>query len=188
LTVEPGRAGELVVCHLTTTGMPGEKIVSSIHSGLISSVELFLDLLDEQEKVLAGNRISFRLGFDLWDEVFAIRNGGEHRFDEMEELVAYLADLGPLVVAPQSLLAPTETYQIRAELLLHPIAPSERQKVEKVIGGDNRQPGPGDSQQMTVSLGQLIRFFYKDDTGRDNVQSVVSSRWFRSEELDDDQD
>ncbi len=189
LDVQPGRAGELVVCRLVTSGLPGEKVVLSMRSGLVSSLEVFLDLLNERQKVLAGNRISFQLAFDLWEEVYAIRGDSQqYRFSDLTGLVAFLSDLVSLPVATHSALSPAERYRIRAGLVLHPIASTERDRIERVIGGDNRSARPGDGQEVTVGLGQLIRFFYQDGSNRPRSQVEAVSRWFRAEELDDETD
>ncbi len=186
VSVEPGRSGELVVCRLVSVGLPGERISLSMRSGLVSSIELYLDLMDEGKKVVAGNRVSYRLAFDLWEEVYSLEEGGrEHRFPDVEGLVQFLADLPRLPVASLSTLTADGRFRVRAGLLMHPIAPSERARVEKVIGGDNRGGGLGDGQEMTISLGQLIRFFYKDGSGRPSSQSELLSGWFRLEDLSD---
>jgi hypothetical protein len=186
VSVEPGRSGELVVCRLVSVGLPGERISLSMRSGLVSSIELYLDLMDEGKKVVAGNRVSYRLAFDLWEEVYSLEEGGrEHRFPDVDGLVQFLADLPRLPVAPLSTLTADGRFRVRAGLLMHPIAPSERERVEKVIGGDNRGGTLGDGQEMTISLGQLIRFFYKDGLGRPSPQSELLSGWFRLEDLSD---
>jgi hypothetical protein len=184
LKVEPARAGELVVCKLVTAGLPGEKLSLSMQSGLVSSIELFLDLLDERKKVRAGNHITLQLAFDLWEEIYSLEeNGHHHRFADMEGLISYLNELPHFPVAPLKSLTPAGQFRIRVGLLLHPIAPSERHRVERVIGGDNRNPSTGDRQEVSISLGQLIRFFYKDGSGRPKPQSELLSQWFRLEDL-----
>jgi len=182
--VEPARAGDLVVCRLITSGLPGEKLSLSMRSGLVSSIELFLDLLDEGKKVQAGNRISYQLAFDLWEEVFSLEeNGHQQRFSDLEGLIKHLGDLPHLPVAPLKSLNPGGQFCVRVGLLLHPIAPSERHRVERVIGGDNRSPSNSDRQEVSISLGRLIQFFYKDGSGRPKPQSELLSNWFRLEDL-----
>jgi hypothetical protein len=121
-----------------------------MRSGLVSSVELFLDLLDERERVRAGNRLTLRLAFDLWEEVFSVEEGGQRRrLADAAELASYLGTLPPLPVAPLSALEPGGRYRVRVGLRLHAIAPGERERVEDAIagvGGGQRGPPGGVGQ------------------------------------------
>ncbi len=188
LDVQPARAGELLVCRLATVGLPGQKISQTMQSGLVSSIELFCDLEDEQREVVAGRRISFQLAFDLWEEVFSVEQDGSHyRFSDQAALAAFLADLPRLPVAPLSVLEPDRRFRVRVGLSMHPIAPSAREQVEEVIAGDSRplDRGGGEQQEVSVTLGKLIRFFYKGGSGRAGLQAEASSGWFSPGELVD---
>lgn len=185
--IVPARVGEQVVCHLTTIGLPGEKQLQSMRSGLVASVELNLALVNENDRVLEGQSFSLSLGFDLWEEVFSLRKEGtERRFRTLADLQNYLADLRGLDVAPASLLESTERYRLRVGLVVHPIAPDERQRVEDVITGGQRPQREGlDQQEASVSLGRLIRFFYKG--GRDSQEGQeLASGWFMGKDLVDE--
>ncbi len=186
--VMPARRGDLLVCEVRTVGLPGEKLSLSMQSGLVSSVELFLDLLDGEQRVCAGNHISFQLAFDLWEEVFAVEEGGRRRrFPDLEALQAYLARLRDLPVAPLSSLQAGERFEVRVGFLLHPVAPEERERVADLIVGDGEGSvaESGGSQEVSISLGRLIRLFYRGEHERPRVQSEAGSAWFRPEELED---
>jgi hypothetical protein len=185
--VEPARVGDLVVARLATEGLPGEKLLQSMRSGLVSSVVLDLALLDDREKVLGGNRVSLQLAFDLWEEIFSVRdNGTERRFHSLSDLSAYLAELGTLPVIPVNRLTPDARYRLRIGLEVFPIAPAEQDRVEDVIVGDQRPRREGqDQQEASVSLGRLIRFFYQGDRGGRGAQEVLSN-WFTRKELRDE--
>lgn len=184
--IEPRREGDLLICRLFTAGLPGEKLSLSMQSGLVSSIELYLDLLDEKQEVRAGNHVTFQLAFDLWEEIFSVRQGGrEQHFADGEAMAGFLEQLPRLPVAPVARMDPGERFRIRVGMLLNPIAPSERDRVEEVIAGKSRPAtGSGDRQELSISLGKLIRFFYKDGSSRPRPQSEALSRWFRLGELD----
>jgi len=186
-TVTPARVGDLVVARLATEGLPGEKLLQSMRSGLVSAVDLDLAVLDDREKVVGGNRISLQLGFDLWEEIFSVRNdGSERRFRSIDDLEAYLAELGAVPVIPIDLLAPEARYRLRIGLQVHPIAPAEQERVEDAISGDQRPGREGQDQQETsVSLGRLIRFFYKGGGSGRGGQETVSG-WFTRKDLRDE--
>lgn len=184
--VNPARTGDLVVAHLKIEGLPGEKLLQSMRSGLVSSVDLDLALLDESQKVVGGNRVSLKLAFDLWEEIFSVRSGGgERRFQSLDDLSLYLAELEAVPVVPLGLLVPDARYRLRIGLQVHPIAPAERDRVEDVIAGDQRPRREGvDQQEASVSLGNLIRFFYKGGGSSSGGQESWSA-WFVGKELSD---
>ena len=185
-SVAPALSGNLVVCRLTTEGLPGEKLLQSMRSGLVSEVDFDLALLDEQQRVIAGNHLSLRLAFDLWEEVFAVRTGDqETRFTELADLVDFLSELKEVPVAPAKLLGEDQRYQVRVDLKVHPVAPDEADRVEDAIAGDQRPRREGlYRQEATISLGRLIRFFYKKGD-RGGVDAELVSAWFRPKELSD---
>ncbi len=182
--VAPRRQGNLVVCHLKTTGLPVEKQLQTMRSGLVSSVEVDLALLDEKDHLLAGNTVTLRLAFDLWEEVFSVREDGrERRFHSLADLEDFLADLHDLPVAGVSFLEQNHRYRLRVGMVVNAIAPEEQKRVEGVIAGDQRLHREGqDQQEASVSLGRLIRLFYKND-GDDLGGSERHSSWFRPGEL-----
>ncbi|MCB1182989.1 hypothetical protein KDM41_06110 [bacterium] len=182
--VEPVLGDEQLQCRLHTAGLPGAKQLQSMQSGLEASVELNLALVDEGERLLAGRTVSLRMAFDLWDEVFSVRaDGRERRFTELSDLKAYLAELGGLVVAPAALLAPDGRYRVQVDMVVHAVAPDEQQRVEDVIVGDGRPRREGqDQQEASVSLGRLIRIFYKGG-GDDRAGHALASAWFRGGEV-----
>lgn len=184
--VTPGLSGDQVVCRLQTRGLPGEKQLQSMRSGLVAAVELDLALVDEGDNLLGGRSLSLRMAFDLWDEVFSVRaDGRERRFNSLADLRTYLADLQGLPVAPAAALAGGESCRLRVGLVVHAIAPDERQHVEDVIAGEQRSRREGqDQQEATVSLGRLIRLFYKGGGETREGQQLVSE-WFTGRGLAD---
>ncbi len=186
---EPARAGDLLVARLRTAGLPGDRLLQSMRSGLVSAVEFDVVLLDEREDAVAGSRVLLLLGFDLWEEIWSVRTDGqEHRFGTLDELRGYLADLRAVPVAPASLVAPEAGYRLRVELQTHPIAPDEQARVEDAIAGVQRPRREGlDQQEAQVSLGRLIQLFYKGG-GRSAGGRAFVSPWFRGREVDRAQD
>lgn len=187
LSVEPSREGGLLLCHVATAGLPGPRIAASLRSGLVSAIDVDLELLDARDHVLAGNRVTLRLAFDLWEEIFAVEGAGEpRRFPDLAALEAFLADLRALPVAPLPPADGRGRLRVRAGVVLHPVAPSEIARVGEIIGGppagDDRAGG---GQQITIGLGRLIRLFYRRDDG-DRDGAAALSDWFAISELRDD--
>jgi len=183
--VEPGLQGDLLACSLTSEGLPGKRISLSIQSGLASAIEIFLVLINDEEHVLAENRISLRVAFDLWEEIYLASRGEEEwRFSEPSDLRDFLADLEGLPVAPVSTLPPEGRFRINAGVRLHPVAPTEKRRLGDVVAGEARSGSRGnsDGQEVSVNLGSLIRFIYKGNRSP-SPESEARSRWFRLEEL-----
>lgn len=180
----PIKTGNELLCRLQTAGLPGAKQLQSMQSGLVSAVELNLVLVDDKDNVLAGNTMSLRLAFDLWDEVFSARaDGTERRLHSLADLQNYLAEMPELPVAPASRLKPDGRYQIKVRMVLHAIAPDEQKRVEDVIAGRKRPVREGlDQQEASVSLGRLIKLFYKGSQDSGGGLELASA-WFTGKEL-----
>jgi len=185
--VMPDREGNLIVCHLKTSGLPAAKQLQSMRSGLVSSVEVDLALLDEDDQLLGGNTMILRLAFDLWEEIFSVHEDGqERRFQTLADLESYLSDLSNLPVTPTDNLDQSGRYRLRVGLVVNSIAPEEQERVEGVIAGDNRPRREGqDQQEASVSLGRLIRLFYKGGSDDRGGNEQLSS-WFEYKELGDE--
>ncbi len=184
-SVSPAGADSLLICRLTTADLPGERIVSTLRSGLVSAIEFHMEVIQAGNRAVAGNNVTIRLSFDLWEEVYAVDLGGdETRLPSLSALREYLAELPPLPVAPLNVLDNTTPSVIRAGLRLHTIAPDTRGRMEGMISGDRTAGGhqndPG--QEVLVSLGKLIRFFYKD-SGNENMDHTLESVPFLVREL-----
>jgi len=177
--VAPARDGGVLVCSVATAGLPGPRLLSSMRSGLVSAVDLDLELLDGRERVVAGNRLTLRLAFDLWEEVFAVeRDGATLRFADLAALTAHLADLRALPVAPLAALRGDGRFRVRVGLSLHPVAPSELARVGEVIEGEPLTDGrSGGGREVSFSVGRLIRLFYRGGE-RPPPAAEGASDWF----------
>jgi hypothetical protein len=194
--VSAGRDGELLTCRVRTASLPGERISSTIRSGLPSAIELALEVLDAREHVIAENHVSFRMAFDLWEEIFRIQGAGEERdFGDLAGLAAYLAEPPQLPVAPLSLLAAGERFRIRVALVLHPVAPRETARLSEWVAGTgpaeteraagtDRAAGSPDGRETLLDLGKVIGFFYRGSRRSPGSAAEAMSDWFLCEELE----
>jgi len=181
LYVEPARDDSNLVCRLRTAGLPGERILSTLRSGLDSAVQIDFEVLAGDDARLAASSILLRLSFDLWEEFYAVEQGDHReRFDSLADLQAWLAHTPWLPVTPLSVLDAATPTRVRAGLRLHTIAPATRDRVGAVIAGESDRTGrDGDEgQEASVSLGRMIRFFYRSDGGADGDVAVSTSHPF----------
>jgi len=176
--------GREVVCRLRTAGLPTDKQLQSMRSGLVSAVDLDLAVVDAHDDILTGRNLTLRLAFDLWEQFFSVRTGDlEQRFPDLESLRAYLAEIPAVPVAGLGELTDQESYRLRVGLTVHAIAPDERARIEDVVAGERRPRREGqDTQEASVGLGRLIRIFYKGGgDGSDGLET--RSGWFTLREL-----
>jgi hypothetical protein len=185
--VAPARAAGQLACRLSLAGLPDERQLQSMRSGLLAAVELDLTVVREDGRVAAARTLALRLGFDLWDEVFSVAGTGlERRFASLEALRAWLAAPEPLPVAPWPVVADGARYRLHVAVVTRAVATDERERVGDLIaGGSAREPARTDRQEASVSLGRLIRFFYQGGgDGREGLEAA--SPWFRAGEVADE--
>ncbi len=181
VSVAPGGGDGLLTCRLTTADLPGERIVSTLESGLVSAIEFHLDVVQDDDRAVIGNIVTVRLSFDLWEEVYTVSLGEQRtRLPDLAALRAWLAEPPALPVAPLEALDAALPAVIRAGLQLHPIAPDTRGRMEGMISGsDTGGDGPG--QEVLVGLDTLIRFFYRDGSGEDRDHELASTAFIIGE-------
>lgn len=187
--VEPFRDGGLLGCVVRTSDLPGAEIHSSLESGLPSAVEMALEVLDDRDRVVGRNRVSFRIAFDLWEEIFRVEGPGDpEHFADLAELETFLETLPSLPVAPISALDASKRHRIRVGMRLHPIAPRETERLGAWVAGEpgedaRRVTDDPDGREVSVSLGALIRFFYQGARKDEETQEGLSP-WFVPAELE----
>lgn len=164
VAVLPARGGESLYCAIQTEGVPSAEAIRSMEGGLPSSVDLSLRLLDDRSRLLFKNQISFRIAFDLWDEVFRVDSPvSSRRFDTIVAVERFMAGIDSVPIAPWEALDSEGIYRIEVEMIHYAIAPAQATRIGEWISGD-RSGVTGDpgNREVSLGLGSLIRFFYKE--------------------------
>lgn len=185
--VSASRDGDQVACRLVLEGLPDERQLQSMRSGMLAAIELEVALVDADGRVAASRAHTLRLGFNLWDEIYSVAWAStERRFASLDALRAWLATPDALAVAPWSSLDARARYRLHVGLVARAVATDERQRAGDLIsGGRPGEPARTDRQEASVSLGRLIRFFYQGAGGeRDGLESF--SPWFSAGEVVDE--
>lgn len=188
--VQVARDGDQVVCRLTTRGLPGDKILSTLSSGLESAIEIRLELQGDDVRVSPRSYL-LRLSYDLWEEVYTVyTSGGTQRFGDAKGLIAFLAAPPPLVIAPLAELDARRAVRLVAGLKLMPLAPAERGRMQEMVSGVNagKRRAGDEGQEVSVSLGTLIRFFYRGGGSARDLVGVFRTQPFTVQELSDGSD
>ena len=108
VSIQPARTDSMLVCRLETADVPGREIVSTLHSGLASALDLQLDVLDAKDRAVAGRVLRLHLVYNLWEEIFTVaHDGATERLDDEEALRAWLGTTPWLPVAPLAALSST---------------------------------------------------------------------------------
>ncbi len=183
-SVEPGVRGTLLAARVSTVKLPGSRILSSLDSGLPSAIELQMDLRDDQDRKIGANRVLFRIVYDLWDEAYRLQGGGENvRFADLGGLQRFLDDLPWVPIAPLTGVMGERAHRIGVVCRLHVIAPRETERLERWVAGAPDREERADGREVSIGLGDVIRFFYKGAKRDDSVTREQFSPWFVPDEL-----
>ncbi|MGQ0722483.1 MAG: hypothetical protein ACT4PE_13055 [Candidatus Eiseniibacteriota bacterium] len=182
VAIEPARSATHVTCTVQTAHLPGDRLSSSLESGLPSAIEMDLDLFDGRDRVVGTNRVFLRVAFDLWEEVFRVEGAGEPRsFADLAGLEGFLGRIPRLPVAALGPLDGAKQHRIRVALQLHPVAPKEAERLGQWVAGESGESGETadpDGREVSVSLGEVIRFFYRGARRAGAAESERFSAWF----------
>ena len=194
VAVTPVRSGDQLLCDVAAEGLPDRRAEESMRGGLPSALDVWIELVDEEEHVLVRRSIRFRIAFDLWEEIFRVgAEGGaaggdpERRFDGVDSLRRFLSGLNGLRVAPLAALEVDGRYRIRVGLISHAIAPAEKERIgDWIAGGEAGTEGDADRREVSLGFGAMIRYFFGG--GGEESARAAESDWFLPGEIDDAQD
>jgi len=79
-----------------------------------------------------------------------------------------------LPVLPLPGLDPTAPMRLRSRLAVHPLAPTEIERVQSLFGGDSGEDEP-DRREVSVGLGTLVRYFLRGGPDENWISDVTSS-------------
>ena len=192
MSVTPVRYGSLLATLVRTQHLPGDRIASSLESGLPSAIEMRLDLRDARDRTIGESVVFYRVAFDLWDEIFRVEGPGADRtFADLDALEQFLDDLPRLPVASIGGLEMDARHRVRVACRLHPVAPRETEQLGEWVGGEpdareqERNTSAAAEREVSVSLGRIIRFFYRGSSDADEAAEKFSA-WFVPASLPDD--
>lgn len=184
--IEPMRSGGVLACRLQTADLPGDRILSTLASGLESAIEIRVRVRGPGADLRRD--FELRLSYDLWEQIYAVRLADRQlRFADADELRTWLAELPPLAIAPLSELSGQNGGELRLEagLVLHALAPAARGRMQEMVAGDGAVRARDDGgQEASVSMGRLIRLFYRG-SGNDDSTGRCTSAAFTIRELND---
>jgi hypothetical protein len=180
-TIEPALADSTLVCTVRLHGLPDAASRETLESGLPSALVVAFSILDERGREEQISRIDVRIEPDLWEEVLVMRTPlSEWRVSSIEEVAAQLEELGPLPVISMAhplvaeCVAGEARLRLRARLAVHPLAPTEFERVSEVFGGQGESSDPN-RREVSVGLGSLFRYFMRGQPDEDWVAQGEST-------------
>jgi hypothetical protein len=186
--VTPGRLGDILDATVRTSNFPGDRLTTSLKSGLPAAIEMDVTALDRQNHAVTENRLFFRIAWDLWDEVVKVDGPRDsQQLPSLASLGGFFDELRDLPVGPFAALDPNAEHRLRVECRLHPVAPRETERLTQwVAGGDTSTSTGGDEREVSVGLTDVIRFFYKGSKKDADALDPRFSAWFVPSKLHDD--
>jgi hypothetical protein len=188
-SIAPVRLGDVLEATVRTSNFLGDRLTTSLKSGLPAAIEMDLTALDRKNHAVTENRLFFRVAWDLWDEVVKVDGPHESRqLDSLAALGSFFGELRDLPVGPFAALDPNAEHRLRVECRLHPVAPRETERLTQWVAGGDTSTSTGDADEREVSVGltDVIRFFYKGSKKDADALDPRFSAWFVPSQLPDE--
>lgn len=174
LRVEPAASDSLLLCGLSTRGLPDRPSRETLLSGLPSSLVFGFLVRDAAGQDIGGSGVEIRIEPDLWEEIFFLRTPDlEYRLESLAEVEKMLAHMSPMAVMPLSRLKSDALYRIQVRLVIHPLAPSEIRRSREFLVGETELDDP-ERREVSVGLSSLLRFFLGRAEGEEFVSEASS--------------
>jgi hypothetical protein len=175
----PARADSLLVCTVSTRGLPDPRSRETLESGLPSSLVVAFSLIDGEGEERDGSRSEIQIEPDLWEEIVVIRSPlADRRVGSMDEVAAALGALGPLPVVALDRVPASTPLRLRVRVAVHPLARSERERVHALFSGDGDASG-SNRREVSVGLGSLVSYFLGEGPDEDWVAEATSPPFTR---------
>jgi len=178
----PGELDSLIVCTVSTRGLPDARSAETLESGLPAALIMAFSLLDADGREIGHSRVEVRIEPDLWEQVFLIRTPlMDQRVESLDAVSEILGRLGPLPVLPIGGLEEQSIMRLRLRLAVHPLATAEVERVQSLFGGEpDEDEEDTDRREVSVGLGSLVRYFLRRSPDEDWVADVTSGRFTRA--------
>jgi hypothetical protein len=161
-----GSAGFLTAT-FTAANLFSPRIVESLDRGLPATLEYELQLWKKRsawfDKLVAVNRLSYRVVFDPWEEGFRIvtKAGSSQAVFDIEHIEQSLCFNVTARIADLAFVDPTGTYYVAIKATMRPLSPEDIDEVETWLsdGSENKRGGvraiPGYLFDLIVGLSGL---------------------------------
>lgn len=156
--IEPATLDSMLVCHVTTEGLPDARSAETLRSGLPSALVFAFTILDAAGRERGTLQTEVRIEPDLWEGILVVRSPlRNEKAKTIEDVASILANLGPLPAAPLRFIDPETAARVHVRLAVFPLAPDALERVHSALAGD--ATGERDRQEVSVGLGTLVRYF-----------------------------
>jgi hypothetical protein len=176
VSLTPAVQDSILVCGVTTRGLPDLPSRETLLSGLPSALVLGFSVFDDTGHIMGATRAEIRIEPDLWEEIFLVRTPNtDHRLKTLRDVESLLAHVNPIPILPLAKLRADLPYQVRVRLAVHPLAPSEIQRSRDIVAGEPAGLGDPNRREFSVGLNSLFRFFLGKADDEKWVSEVTSA-------------
>jgi hypothetical protein len=165
-----------IVTDLDCARLFSEQIIGTVESGLPAVVELLYKLTDDEDKDVRRGVHTYRLHYDVWDDVYALERGGaSETFSSFIELRSAVERMRAVPIVPVDDIEPGGVYAIELSIAVHPLRGGEQKRIVGWVDENVRGTSDGSWHEQLLNVNGLIHRFFSRDRDDSN-----RSEWFRT--------
>ncbi len=181
---------DLLMLDLEVVTLFSDEVRETLVSGFTSTVATRLMLVEaESGRLVAENRFSREIRFDVWDETYLIttysdQGTGRHLAGTLDEVEEYCRRLTEFRFCPLERLEQDTSYLITMEVLLVPISQDQLEQTKRWVeesgsaGENDRQGG------RSIFFGSMMNIFIGRSTGVDEDRFTFVTAPFRAADVE----
>jgi len=160
-----------------STGLFSDRITGTIQSGLPAVVKLDYRLIDIRTYTIFEGEISWKLQYDLWDNIYSVSDGDTtsilNSFESMKHL---MENLRAVSLLPARKMIKGRPYKLALRISVSPFRMDKSAKeISSGIEENLRSYDEGSRREKVLDLNSLVSLFLKRKKGM-----VDASGWYRS--------
>jgi hypothetical protein len=164
LEVTLARGSRLVTASFDVTSAFTEQFRKRLNGGILSTVEIEMKLLDEQEVEVASSRRRCDLRLDIWDDVLLLRiqdpeRTQRRRYIVVDDALKACGNVDRIMIADGALLTRQSGYRLYVAVNLNPVSEDLLERSREF--SSNPRGGTGRAPSL---LGGVARLFHGNST------------------------
>lgn len=169
-------AGNVIVTEVRCVHLFTEQVIGTVESGLPAVVELAYRLLDKKHNDVHRGVHSFRLGYDVWDDVYSFERGDSTaQFASFDELRRAVEQLRRVPIVGIHDVQAAGVYSIELSVAVHPLRGGEQGEIVGWVDETVRASSDGSWREQLLNVNGLIHRFFSRDQAPSN-----QSDWFET--------
>lgn len=164
-------------------------IKKTLLAGLPILIELNLKLIDTGDKVIQSKKMSGKISYDVWEELFNIQGlpSAENSLQRLDEVKNYFSEDLKTGLLPKEYLMSAEEYHISIESRLTLLTGKQSRQLKDWIetGEQTEEDLPSNERDtgFRLNLNNLVQFFMGEKNKPEELLLKASSEKFRLTDL-----